>query len=313
MVTETTGALRRLALVVEEGVTIEATFANVTDTRVRRPDPEIVMMAGEAQIETSVYAALEAAGIPSRFAVDLAEILGGTVDFRRELTGGETLHVTWSEARVGDTIIGQPELSFAALNLGDRLYEIVWPEEKPERATIYLDGDVLRAFSKPVEGARLTSVYGRRTHPVYGKARMHTGVDYAAARGTPVHATAPGRVTFIGWRRGYGRTVEIAHGSDTLTRYAHLSAVPEDVAPGEKVAAGDVIGNVGSTGTATGPNLHYEVLVDGRPTDPLSDDRLATAVEAAAVEDANVRLQEARSRLREQLATSRSASSNERI
>jgi murein DD-endopeptidase MepM/ murein hydrolase activator NlpD len=143
---------------------------------------------------------------------------------------------------------------------------------------------------------------------------MHTGVDFAAARGTPVQATAPGRVNFIGWRGVYSRVVEIAHGSDTMTRYAHLSAVPEDLAQGHRVAAGDVIGRVGATGTATGPNLHYEVLVDGRPTDPLSDDRLAEAAESDADDTAALsRLAEARALLNQNLGSEIAETTTERL
>ena len=241
-------------------------------------------------------------------------MLGGTVDFRREMTGGETLRLLWREARVGEDRIGQPELTFASLEIGGALYEVVWPENGSGQATIYVDGAVLRVFAQPVEGARLSSVFGRRTHPVYGNVRMHTGVDFAAARGTPVQATATGRVSFIGSRGGYGRVVEIAHGSDTKTRYAHLSAVTEGLETGQRVAAGDMIGRVGATGTATGPNLHYEVLVDGRPTDPLSDARLAEAAEREA-DDAGAlsRLAEARALLSENLGLEITLTETERL
>ena len=287
-----------VALSVEDGVRIEAIFGEEMATQVVTPDPEFITLAGEAVIDSSLFAALENARMPARFAVDLAQMLGGTVDFRREMTGGETLRILWREARIGEDRIGQPELTFASLEIGGALYEVVWPENGSGQAAIYVDGTVLRVFAQPVEGARLSSVFGRRTHPVYGNVRMHTGVDFAAAHGTSVQATAPGRVSFIGWRGGYGRVVEITHGSDIMTRYAHLSAVPEDLAQGQRVAAGDVIGRVGATGTATGPNLHYEVLVDGRPTDPLSDARLAEAAEREADDAATLsRLAEARALL----------------
>ncbi|EDQ03538.1 hypothetical protein OIHEL45_17801 [Sulfitobacter indolifex HEL-45] len=163
------------------------------------------------------------------------------------------------------------------------------------RATVYLNGEILRTVAPPVEGARLSSVFGQRKHPIYGNMRMHTGVDYAAAAGTPIAATAPGRVPFIGWRSGYGRVVEIAHGSDTMTRYAHLSAVPEGLAVGNRVVAGETIGQVGETGTATAPNLHYEVRVDGRPIDPLGEELLASA-ENFDTADATEILEETRTR-----------------
>lgn len=305
---------RRVALAIDDGVRIEVIFGDELATQIVTPKSETVTLAGEAVIESSLFAALDEADIPARFAVDLAQMLGGTVDFRREMTGGETLRLLWREARVGDDRIGQPDLAFAALDVGGALYEVVWPDSGSGQATIFVDGEVLRVFAQPVEGARLSSVFGRRTHPVYGNVRMHTGVDFAAARGTPVQATAPGRVSFIGWRNGYGRVVEISHGSDTMTRYAHLSAVPDGLVQGQRVAAGDLIGRVGATGTATGPNLHYEVLVDGRPTDPLSEERLAKAAEREADDSAaRSMLAEARALLAESLDREIALTATERL
>lgn len=308
------GRPRRVELAVEDGVRIEAMFGETLSTRVIEPDTETVTLAGEADVETSIFAALDQAGIPPRFAVDLAQMLGGTVNFRRELSGGETIRLMWREKRLRDETIGQPELSYAALDLGETLFEIVWPDDGSGRATIFADGKVLRVFAQPVDGARLSSVFGRRKHPVYGNVRMHTGVDFAAPLGTPVQATAPGRVSFVGRRGGYGRVVEISHGTHTVTRYAHLSAVAEGLAVGRRVQAGEVIGRVGATGTATGPNLHYEVRVDGRPTDPLSDERLAEAAEAQADDAGELeRLSTARAEFSERLATDQATAPTERL
>lgn len=297
------GTPRRVALKVEDGLQVEAIFGDTLATRVVAPEPEIVTLAGEIRIESSIFAALEAEGIPARFAVDLAQMLGGTVDFRRDLKGGERLRLLWREARVDGQPIRQPKIAFASLESGDALYEVAWPTDDSGRATIYRDGQVLRVFAQPVDGARLSSVFGRRRHPVYGTVRMHTGVDFAAAKGTPVRATAPGLISFVGWRSGYGRVVEITHDAETVTRYAHLSAVSGDLAEGRRVAAGDIVGLIGATGTATGPNLHYEVLVDGRPTDPLSDDPLARVARPGEQDGAAlVRLRGARAMLEERLA-----------
>src|SRR3546814_6775070 len=152
-------------------------------------------------------------------------MLGGTVDLRRDLQGGESLRLLWREARSGGEPIRQPKVAFAALESGDGLYEVVWPADDSDRATIYRDGQVLRIFAQPVDGARLSSVFGRRRHPVYGTVRMHTGVDFAAARGTTVRATARGRIAFIVWRRGYGRVVWVAADADTPPRSAPFTAL----------------------------------------------------------------------------------------
>lgn len=271
------GALKRVVLSVDAGVQIEVMFEDEIATRKIVPETYMVPHAVDATVQTSISATLASANVPARFAVDLAEMLGGTVDFRRDLKGGEELQLMWREAMLGDEVIGRPSLSFAALTIEETTYEVVWPEDNSGNASIFIDGELLRVFAQPVKGARLSSAYGNRRHPVFGDMRMHTGVDFAAPYGTSVYATAPGRISFIGRRGGYGRVVEIAHGSDTETLYAHLGSVPDGLAVGDRVAAGDIIGGVGSTGTVTGPNLHYEVRVDGRPTDPMAQERLAAA------------------------------------
>ena len=177
------GSPRSVILEVDDGVQIEVIFGEQLSSRTVTPEPEVVTRAGEAYVEHSIFSALKAAEIPSRFAVDLAQVLGGTVDFRRDLGGGETLRLMWREARVDGEVIGQPKTVFAALSIGGATYEVIWPEDELGQATIYLDGDILRVSANPVEGARLTSVFGRRRHPIYGDVRMHTGVDFAAARG----------------------------------------------------------------------------------------------------------------------------------
>lgn len=285
-----------VTLAVDDGVQIEVTLDDIIVGRTVTPSASTVERASQLEVNGSIYTSLDRAGIPARFAVDLAQILGDTDDFRRDLQGGESLNILWGQAVLANgSEVGQPSMSYAALDLADDRFEILWSDEDSGRATVYLNGQILRTVAPPVEGARLSSVFGQRKHPIYGNMRMHTGVDYAAAAGTPIAATAPGRVSFIGWRSGYGRVVEIAHGSDTMTRYAHLSAVPEDLAFGNRVAAGETIGQVGETGTATAPNLHYEVRVDGRPIDPLGEELLASA-ENFDTTDATGILEETRTR-----------------
>lgn len=119
----------------------------------------------------------------------------------------------------------------------------------------------------PLEGSNLTSSYGMRTHPVLGGRRRHKGVDLAAPKGTPIFATADGIVGRAEWFSSYGLYVEIAHGANLETRYAHMSRLA--VAPGERVRKGEIIGYVGSTGRSTGPHLHYEVRIDGIAVNPI--------------------------------------------
>ena len=119
----------------------------------------------------------------------------------------------------------------------------------------------------PLSDARLTSGYGMRNHPVLRRRARHNGVDLAAPNGTPVYATADGTVEMAQYYSSYGNYVQLAHGADMETRYAHLSSYT--VSAGEQVRMGDLIGYVGSTGRSTGPHLHYEVRVSGDPVNPI--------------------------------------------
>ena len=290
------GAPAGVSLAVEDGVRVEIDLDGPLTAETLVAEPVRREAAGEIVIGGSIYASLDRAGLPVRFAVDLAQVLGDTVDLRRDLQGGESLRLTWSKKVTADGVeIGVPRITYAALDLGETLYEIVWSDGEAGRAGLFRDGEAVRTVAPPVVGARLSSVFGRRRHPVYGDVRMHTGVDYAAPSGAPVSATAPGRIAFIGRRGGYGRVVELSHGRGTMTRYAHLSAVPDGLSVGDRVSAGDLIGRVGATGTATGPNLHYEVRVDGRPIDPLAEEAFPS-VESIDLAGAALRLREERLR-----------------
>ncbi len=119
----------------------------------------------------------------------------------------------------------------------------------------------------PVQGVRLTSGYGMRDHPILRRRARHNGVDLAAPSGTPVYATADGIVEMAQWYSTYGNYVQIGHGAELETRYAHLSSYT--VSSGDSVRAGDLIGYVGSTGRSTGPHLHYEVRVANEPVNPI--------------------------------------------
>lgn len=276
---DTDGFASLVVLTVGEGVKIEVTLDGKVAVRTTSPILTTVKQADQLVISGSIYASLDAAGVPARFAVELADSLSDTIDFRRSLQGGEKLNIKWEQSVLSDGLkVGHPKMTYASLGLEPDIFEIVWSGEGSRKATIFLNGEMLRSIAPPVKGARLSSVFGNRKHPIYGNVRMHTGVDYAAAKGTPISATAPGRVSFIGWQNGCGRVVETSHGSNTMTRYAHLSAVSKGLKTGKRVLAGEVIGQMGETGTA--PNLHYEVRVDGRPIDPLGNDLIASVENA---------------------------------
>ena len=122
----------------------------------------------------------------------------------------------------------------------------------------------------PIDGARLTSRYGKRRHPVLGFTKMHRGVDFAAPKGTPIMAAGDGAIEVIGRNGNYGKYIRIRHNSIYKTAYGHLSRYKKGLKKGRRVRQGSIIGYVGSTGRSTGPHLHYEVIRNGQKTNPLS-------------------------------------------
>jgi len=277
-------SLTRLSLFVEDGVEIVLSFdgpvaAERLEPPIREADRRETLV-----LDGTLYEALVARNAPERFAVDLTALLAGQVDFRRELQGGETFALVWQEDQLPDgSIAGEPRLNYARLELADRVLELV-ATEAAGPVIVFEDGEAVQRSAAPILGARLSSVFGRRNHPVLGGVRMHTGIDYAAPVGTEVSATGAGHVVFAGTIRGYGLTIDIDHGGGVVTRYAHLSEIAEDVREGTRVKAGDSIGAVGATGLVSGPNLHYEVRVDGRPVDPTDREALPEQ-EIASSED----------------------------
>lgn len=277
-------SLTRLSLFVEDGVEIVLSFdgpvaAERLEPPIREADRRETLV-----LDGTLYEALVARNAPERFAVDLTALLAGQVDFRRELQGGETFALVWQEDQLPDgSIAGEPRLNYARLELADRVLELV-ATKAAGPVIVFEDGEAVQRSAAPILGARLSSVFGRRNHPVLGGVRMHTGIDYAAPVGTEVSATGAGRVVFAGTIRGYGLTIDIDHGGGVVTRYAHLSEIAEDVREGTRVKAGDSIGAVGATGLVSGPNLHYEVRVDDRPVDPTDREALPEQ-EIASSED----------------------------
>ena len=122
----------------------------------------------------------------------------------------------------------------------------------------------------PLDVVRITSKFGMRRHPVLGYSKMHKGIDFAAATGTPIFAAGDGVVAKLSKQRGYGNYVQIKHNSQYATAYAHMSRYAKGLKQGDKVRQGEVIGYVGATGMATGPHLHYEILVAGKQINPMN-------------------------------------------
>lgn len=223
-------------------------------------------------IRSSLFAATDAAGVPDAVATQLARIFSNDIDFHADLRQGDTFAVIYEVAHGGaETTAPGRVLAAEFINKGRRHTAVLFPDEDGLDAYYDLDGSNRnKSFLRsPIEFSRVSSGFGGRMHPIAGEWRTHTGVDFAAPAGTRVLAAADGVVTFAGWRNGYGNTLEIRHGGNISTLYAHLSRFAPTATVGSRVRQGEPIGFVGATGWATGPHLHYEFKVAGAHQDPM--------------------------------------------
>ena len=225
-------------------------------------------------IDVSLYDAAKKAGMEDSVFNTFIRVLAFSVDFQREIRKGdqfEALVEIRKDSITGETI-GQPELYFLSMILSGRKIEffrhkhydgtVGWYDESGNSAARTL-------MRTPVNGARLSSGYGNRRHPVLGYSRVHRGVDFAAPIGTPIMAAGSGVIEFAGWNGNYGKYIRIRHNGAYKTAYAHLSRVNTGITSGTRVAQGQIIGFIGNTGLSTGPHLHYEILVNDRKVNPM--------------------------------------------
>jgi murein DD-endopeptidase MepM/ murein hydrolase activator NlpD len=238
-----------------------------------------------AEIKTSLFAATDASGVPDNIAVQMGEIFGGDIDFHRDLRRGDRFTVVYEmlEGAGGEAVRSGRVLAAEFVNQS-KAYRAVYFEDAAHHGGYYgADGKNLRkAFLRsPLAFTRISSGFSNsRFHPIFQQWRAHRGVDYAAPTGTPVRATADGSVEFAGVHGGYGKEILLRHQGKYSTIYGHLSRFGAGIRAGARVTQGEVIGYVGATGWATGPHLHYEFLVGGTQTNPLSV-ALPTAVPLA--------------------------------
>jgi murein DD-endopeptidase MepM/ murein hydrolase activator NlpD len=229
-------------------------------------------------IEHSLFEAGQSAGLSDRLILKLAEIFGWDIDFALDVHAGDSFSAIYEEKywlgrKVDDGLI----LAAEFINKGQVYRAIGFRNESGQLVYYTPDGrNLKRTFLRtPVAFSRVSSSYsGFRYHPVLKLWRAHTGVDYAAAVGTPVRATAAGTIAWFGWNGGYGRTVVVEHGDTYSTLYAHLSSYRTKLRVGAPIAQGEIIGYVGSSGLATGPHLHYEFRVNGQHRNPLAYESL---------------------------------------
>lgn len=272
----TRDSLRRLDYVVYDENRVSSIVFRV-DTlpmvwRYNRP-VEIRRMAADATIESSLWNDMQKAGASPLVILSLSDIYAWTVDFFG-IQPGDRFRVLYDERVCEGEVIAIDTVRYAEYIRGENVMPAIMFNQK-DTGNVYWNekGESLRrAFLKaPLEFKRISSTFTmHRKHPVHGDVRPHTGVDYAAPTGTPVHAVGDGTVISVGWGGGGGNTVKIRHNSVYTTAYLHLSKYGPGIKAGVRVTQGQVIGYVGMTGTATGPHLDYRVWKNGTPINPLT-------------------------------------------
>jgi murein DD-endopeptidase MepM/ murein hydrolase activator NlpD len=224
-------------------------------------------------VKGSLYLSIVEAGVSPDQAAKVVALFGRRLDLARDIESGDAFRLVFEQhRRVTGEALDDEELLFAEISTRGgraRLYRYQAPGSAKAE---WVDGDagprVRGLLRTPVDGARLTSGFGMRMHPLLGFTRMHEGVDFGAPVGTPVLAAGDGVVEEARWTGDYGRWLKIRHGPGLETGYGHLSAWASGVKPGTPVRQGQVVAYVGATGLATGPHLHYEVFKDGARIDP---------------------------------------------
>src|SRR5690554_557750 len=231
-------------------------------------------------IESSLLAATKAAGMPYKLALDMANVFAYDIDFARDVRTGDSFEVVYEKKMLDGQEVGTGNILAARYtNKGKTLTAVRYTDKKGQTSYYNSDGtSSRRAFIRtPVDFSRISSKYNPgRKHPILNRIRAHKGVDYAAPTGTPIKATGNGKVSFVGNKSGYGKTIIIQHGGKYRTLYAHMNGYAKGIKNGANVTQGQIIGYVGMTGLATGPHLHYEFHVNGSHVDPLSH-KLPTA------------------------------------
>jgi murein DD-endopeptidase MepM/ murein hydrolase activator NlpD len=221
------------------------------------------LVAAKGTIDSSLFEAGSAAGVPIQVLSLLMKQYSYDVDFQRDIQPGDKFEILYERYVTEDGEVARDgAIRYASLTLSGKRRPIY--QYEVDGITEFfnkLGESVRRALLKtPVDGARLSSGFGMRHHPVLGYSKMHKGIDFAAPTGTPVYAAGQGVVEEIGPKGSFGNYVRIRHNTEFSTAYAHLSRFGAGMHKGERVSQGDIIGYIGTTGRSTGPHLHYEVL-----------------------------------------------------
>ena len=221
----------------------------------------------ENQIKDNLYSSATKVGIEPNIIVEFARIYGFEIDFQRDIRKGDEFKIFYEKFIDERGVVRDTgKVLYASMLVNGREINLYTFRYDDENGYYDIDGkSIVKSLMKtPINGARLSSSFGMRKHPILGFSKLHTGTDFAAPMGTPIMASGSGTVTRARWCGGGGNCVKIKHNSTYETVYAHMKNFAKGIKEGRKVSQGQIIGYVGSTGMSTGPHLHYEVIVNGK-------------------------------------------------
>ncbi len=276
---------RKLSLIVkklEDGTNSIVNFVypinNTTSVEIRKSQDKFLVKENILQlykkevvvknvIKNNLYNSAVDSGIEPNIIVEFARIFGFEVDFQRDIRKGDWFEILYEKFEDDNNKVRDTgKIIYASMYVNGEEINLYNFKFKNDEDYFDIKGkSITKSLMKtPINGARLSSSFGMRKHPILGYNKMHRGTDFAAPSGTPIMASGSGTVTRARWCGGGGNCVKIKHNSTYETIYAHMKAFAKGIKEGKKVKQGQIIGYVGSTGLSTGPHLHYEVLINGK-------------------------------------------------
>ncbi len=226
----------------------------------------------EVEIDKSIYSSLKNINVPDNIIMTFVQLFSFDIDFQRDIRSKNLIRILFEQFKdKDDDLIKTGSIFFAEIVLTKDAYKLYKFEDNNDIEYFNSDGkSATKALMKtPINGARLSSAYGMRKHPILGYNKKHMGVDFAAPTGTPIMAAGTGHIEYVGTNGGAGKYIRIKHLNGYKTSYSHLSSYASGMQKNVRVKQGQTIGYVGSTGLSTGPHLHYEVIFNGEKINPM--------------------------------------------
>ncbi len=227
----------------------------------------------EIEINKSIYSSLKNINVPDNIIMSFVQLFSFDIDFQRDIRNKNKINILFEQFKDKDgRLIKTGSILFAEIILTKDSYELYRFEDNNYIEYFNSDGkSATKALMKtPINGAKLSSAYGMRKHPILGYNKKHMGVDFAAPIGTPIMAAGKGHIEYVGTNGGAGKYIRIKHLNGYKTSYSHLSSYASGIQKNVRVKQGQTIGYVGSTGLSTGPHLHYEVIFNGKKINPMN-------------------------------------------